>query len=544
MPQTRQVFVSTALALGMLVVGGCASKPHTVRMEKALTLYKSGQYALAAQEASVIATKSDNPKNFDTSKLPRDGLITRLEQGMMLRTAGNLEGSNAAFERANAILELVDSAAKVKLTEEAAAALTNATASTYRGTQYDRILLSVYLAMNHLELGNYETARAYLRQAAERQRWAEQRFAKQISDEQKEADDLVADKGGNVSNLLSDDGFNSQMSQAQGPQPLDLRVYDDYRNPLSEYLAGVTFLTTGVDANDREFAYSGFRQARGLEPQNPYLEILETAADDVASTRGGAEPMVHVIYESGIGPWRDEVSFAFPAILLSDDLARIGTPAIALPVLRWGTAANPYALVVADGQSYETSALVDVDGLVKAEWDVEYPRIVSRAVAATVTKALAAFAANTAADRFADNSDATTGALLRVGTLIGTSVFQVATNAADTRAWMSLPKEVQIASLPVPADGRVTVQVGGYTSDFDLDPDAAGHLIFIRQPTASAPPAVRGVALRPGFDALPPADEPAVPSLGDEPVYDDAAMDRGMIEFDAVDANALPPARR
>jgi len=89
---------------------------------------------------------------------------------------------------------------------------------------------------------------------------------------------------------------------------------------------------------------------------------------------------------------------------------------------------------------------------------------------------------------------------IRVGSWIGTSAYQVGTTSADARTWMTLPKEVQIASFEEPADLTVHLDVGNHGRTITLDDGATGHVIFIRKPTASAVPSIRSVSLFPGFD--------------------------------------------
>ena len=88
-----------------------------------------------------------------------------------------------------------------------------------------------------------------------------------------------------------------------------------------------------------------------------------------------------------------------------------------------------------------------MDSIVVTDFKNEQPVVITKTIAATVTKAVAAYAMNQAASQ----QDALAGLF----TQIATAAYQMAVNIADTRTWTTLPKEFQICHFPTPADGKI-----------------------------------------------------------------------------------------
>lgn len=465
-------------------------QPYSERTDAMVTAYAHGRYEAAAELASDLARAADPPKHHRSGRIPRDGLIARLEQGSILRTAGDIPLSTRVFERANAIIDRIDEAAQIRAGEETAALLSNPTAMAYRGTQYDRIMLSLYLAMNHLELGNVETARNYLRQAGNRQRYAADRYREEIQQQAEEFRQSFAQRGdgADLDRGLQASGLRQAIDTQLPPPPPGFAKYESFQNPLVEFLNGAVFLA-GKD--DVERAVASFRRARGLEPSNGYLAALE--ADAEAAAKGlDIPPLVYVIYEEGLAPYREQfkidVPLAYFANDLDSDIGRLGTPGIALPTLQWGTGASDHLVIEAGGETYATDRIASVASLVRAEFEAEYDRVLSRTIAGVLLKTAAAYAANRAADEAAEEMGGVGGLLTSVGARIGTSLYQYATNQADQRTWRTLPQEVQIAAFPAPEDGMV--RVAGETVRLPTE-GAEAHFIFVRQTSRYAPAVVR-----------------------------------------------------
>jgi hypothetical protein len=87
--------------------------------------------------------------------------------------------------------------------------------------------------------------------------------------------------------------------------------------------------------------------------------------------------------------------------------------------------------------------------------------------------AAAAYAANYAAHK-SDNG------IVQVATLVTTAAYQFATNTADTRSWVTLPKQIGLCRIDLPKDRRVKLNVNGRQVDVDILNDGDVHVIYLR----------------------------------------------------------------
>jgi hypothetical protein len=87
--------------------------------------------------------------------------------------------------------------------------------------------------------------------------------------------------------------------------------------------------------------------------------------------------------------------------------------------------------------------------VVQTEFSKDYRGILMRAIMAT--------AAKVAAQSVLLNQDNTGARMLG----LALSAYSAVTTVADVRIWTSLPKQFQVARVPMPADGQIIVRAGG-----------------------------------------------------------------------------------
>ena len=471
------------LLLALCGTVGCATRSHTERTEELVRLYAAGRYERAVEVAAELAEQSD--RRVRRQDVPRDGLIVRLEQGAALRTAGDLAASDRVFQRADQILDLVSESPLVKLDEETASLWTNPTALAYRGTASDAVLLSVFQAMNQLELGDLELAQVYLRRADERIDTAAERYEREIRQDQEEAERAVRRRGGRL-----DDATVGRLRAQAGNDSTIARRYGDFGNPLANYLDGAVFLSGQPSRGDLERAVVSLRRAVELEPRNESARhLLDVAERSASAGEVVLKPLVHVIHAAGMAPTLLESRVEVPLVLFGGNINRLGVPSIALPYLAYGPAAGDL-VVRADGVPIRAEEILDVAGLVTAEFDAGYGRRVSRQIAGLTVKLLAAAAVNTAADRAVRESDAGVQTVAFLLSRLITGGFQLGTTAADLRTWRLLPGRFDVASFERPLGGTFDLGVGGRTIRVFTEPDGTSF-VFVRVPSPGADPVVR-----------------------------------------------------
>jgi uncharacterized protein len=145
---------------------GCTTYESTTAAGR--TAFARGDYATAEKEFRELADDHD-----------RQELCYLMELGLTLHTAGKWEDSNAVFLRAVQLAELLE---PTSVTGEAASLLTNEYAKSYRGEDFEIVLLHTYLAMNFALLGKFEDALVECRQALERLDLINEKYQKEYKD--------------------------------------------------------------------------------------------------------------------------------------------------------------------------------------------------------------------------------------------------------------------------------------------------------------------------------------------------------------------------
>jgi hypothetical protein len=95
----------------------------------------------------------------------------------------------------------------------------------------------------------------------------------------------------------------------------------------------------------------------------------------------------------------------------------------------------------------------DMDSVIGLDFKNEMPIVITKTIAATVVKGVAAYAANQAANQQNDWA----GLLMQ----IGTAAYQAAVNIADERTWTTLPKQFQVCHFPTPPDRKIELETPG-----------------------------------------------------------------------------------
>jgi uncharacterized protein len=415
-----------AAALGLLATG-CQTYDQK---NKVIEYWRQGNLTNAVAEATKQA--DDNANN-------KDAIVWRLEQGAVLRANGQFADSNQAFDEAQTKIDDYAEKAKVRVGQEVGALLSNQAELDYEGRSYDGIMLNTYRALNYLALGQSEKARPELLRAYQRQQDAVDANKKRIEETQEEAQK-------NKDSAAIQKAENNSMFQAQIQNTMtninDMKAYADYVNPFTVYLDGLYFMANAGDASDLERAHKSIERVAGFNPDNEYVKQDLAAANDLLNGKP-LTPTTYVIFETGCAPKREQIRIDIPIIV-----SKVSYVGAAFPTIKLHGNFQPSLTVTAGGQNYATKEIANMDSIIVQDYKNDLPIVITKTIAATVVKAVAAYAANQAAQQ----SGGDLGGLLMQ---LGTAVYQMAVNIADTRTWTTLPKEFQVARFPTPADGKV-----------------------------------------------------------------------------------------
>ena len=409
----------------------------------------------------------------------KDAIVWRLEQGAVLRGNGQYEASNKAFDQAQDRIDQYSQEARVKFGNEAGALLSNQANLPYTGRAYDGIMLNTYKALNYLQLGEPDKARVELIRAYQRQQDAvtdnQRRIEKVQGEAAKSKDKATMDKA------QADPKFKSQMQGAY--TDLDnLKAYANYVNPFTVYLDGLFFMANAADASDLERAHKSLERVAGFASDNNYVKQDLATVDDLINGKP-LPPTTHVIFETGGAPVRGQIRIDIPIIV-----TKVSYVGAAFPTLKPQGNYQPSLTVTANGTSQTTSLVAGMDSVIGLDFKNEMPVVITKTIAATVTKAVAAYAVNEAANQ--------QSSLLGFASQIGTAVAQVAVNIADTRTWTTLPKEFQACRIPTPPDRKIELTVGGSQKTSVTIADGTINIVYVKSINPGTPLLVTQIKLK------------------------------------------------
>ena len=365
----------------------------------------------------------------------RNDVARLLDQGLLLGALGRYDESNAVFQSAETRIEDLYTRS---LGKEAAALLTSDLALDYRPPPFEVAIIPYYRAWNYLQQGRVEDVLVEARKINERLKF------------------LSASCSGGKGDC---DSF-----------------------PFLRYFSGLLFEWAGetndayVSYKQADTAWENVRRESGVEPpEDLAVRLVRTALrlGFVEEARGYADKYgvpregigsddtgsIVVVFENGMIGWREESSLTVPIFQGETDeiaadvdgwsraLARraYATPGdakleyllrVALPRFVDRSPAAAFAEVVVDSVRGRTRIAALLSARAQAALDRAMGGILVRAVARALTKYLAH---RTAKKEW--------------GGLAGVAVnlLGAVTERVDTRSWRSLPHEIQVASVRVPA---------------------------------------------------------------------------------------------
>ncbi len=376
------------------------------------------QRDLAAQEYDDALQQIEKQSRSKT-----DRVLYLLNKGMVLRMKGDLAGSTEAFEAASAEIERLYA---VSVSENALSFMVNDATVSYSGEDYEQVLLHIYLALNYLQLGRPDDARVEalqvdlkLRQIGERvpgSQFTEDAFSRYLTG-------LIYDERG-------------EWSDAMIAYRKAYEAYKKYQTNFGEEMPPM-LKDDLLRLSQQEGLTDEFRRYR------KEFGISSQALD--APTPPGQEGELVFVLSNGLAPIKREQS------INTVDPATGTLVRIALPYYQSRHNSVVRARITAGTSHADTELVEDIDAIARKSLESHMPAIMARSIARAVVKAAAVNAAKRRGNNRNNEAAAALGEL-------ALQVAAVATERADTRSWLTLPANIQLARLPLPP-GSYTVKV-------------------------------------------------------------------------------------
>ncbi|MGI2174774.1 COG3014 family protein [Shewanella ulleungensis] len=400
----------------LLMVGlsGCAYNSVFVNYPSQIAPYK--QQLSSDYPTANINDLADNING-------NDGLLYAQESGRIMQVAGDFERSKAYYQQAISAYQAFDDKAIIsasKLGSGASSLLLNDNAIPYRGPGYERIMVHQYQALNYLFSGDAQGALVEVRRSNELQSIEQARYQKSQKSVQNMANGTI-------------DAQMAQLSQSTGS------VTSSFLNAYSYYITGLLHEL----ANEPNDAFIDYRKAAQITPDNQYLQqdlvrlakqLAMPQLDEFQQRWGEAvmpsegQGQVVFIVERSFVPEKQSITVPFPinGNIQSASLATYQPQ-------RQLTTAN---LIQGLGDNLEAQNIANIDALAINALKEDLPAALFRQAARIYAKYELNQSVQSGSRRANNQVDA--GALVM-------QIFNVISEQADRRSWLTLPRQAQIA---------------------------------------------------------------------------------------------------
>jgi len=414
----------------------------------------SFSFEKSAQLAESKISDSRNPKGED--------LLWSLQLGCLERIRQNYQQSNNYFDKSEQMLNFFDY--QNKTVDSVAAIAVSENVVPYLGEEYDGIMVNTYKALNFMTLGENDLARVEFNRALDRQRRAMENFAQEIAKLKNELDQAEKKEKSQVKKNAENPEIKELIAQRY-PGLNEFEAYPDFVNPFTTYIAGIYFNLVG------DYSKGGtlIKESYGMVGDNEYIAKDMATTERILDGQEELKDTVWIVFENGIGPIKEEFRIDIPLFVATEKVKYIG---IALPELKFREQAYPYLLITSAGESYKTQIVASMDRVIQTEFKKDFQGILTRAIISATAKAVAQYSLAE------EDSSSIASALM--------GIYTYATTDADVRIWTTLPKDFQVARLPMPSDRLVNIEPPGAELLQIEIPACRNALIYVRIPFKQA----------------------------------------------------------
>jgi hypothetical protein len=415
------------------LLGGCAGAMRHYDTE----LYQISHALARGDDYQALRMLEQNNDTTD-----RD-LLYYLEKGELLRLRKQFAGSRDMWMQADGFVRNWEDQARTspaRLLEGAGSFLINDKVRRYDGRDYEKVLLTARIALSHIALDDWASARTEIKKTHEREAVIAAMHVATYTAAEQEA----RQSGRDTSNPMSFRELNGYpVDTLDSPEVLALK--NGYQNAFSHYLAG--FIYEALD--EPSLAAPGYRQAIELRPDVPMLQDALRLLDGRREKIPPGSTDVLFVVESGLAPARRSVTLPVP-------IPAAGLVPISFPVIQPSgvSGAIPPALQLDWRTDIPLAVITSVDVMARRALRDEMPGIMLRGLTRAAIKGAAQYSAG------------------RKNNYAGLAVMllSLATESADARGWRLLPESIAIGraiipsgthtvSLALPGGGRRSIPV-------------------------------------------------------------------------------------
>ncbi len=429
-PYRRLLLLAVASGGLLLLAAGCTG--HEKKIALFQQAYGRAQFSEAQKEIDKLIAKESGAKLeevessdglSDSIKVDKgDTFLYLLDKSMVCLAQNKPEACLDLLRRSR---DVMDERLGISIAA-AFGSIKDDTALPYRGADYEHIVARVMIAISDLLIGGKD---AYA-------------YALQIGEKQEEI------LGSDFGDLKSEDGEQASYNPRKQYERLAIGAYMEgiiQESRFSNQAAGKAY------ARAKDWAAN--------------VQIVNAAHKRMENGRyaGPGNGVVHVFYLAGRGPQLVETTSPVTDQALA--LARVGAAiagagasvmmqtSVPVPAVKvHDSRIRPLEISVPDGTTLRTETILNVNQVAEEQLKANMPWIIARAV---VRRAAKATGAAVIQHGVASRNNWWLGFL--AGALF--NLFTTAIENADTRSWVSLPAEIQVARFEAPP-GESTFDFG------------------------------------------------------------------------------------
>jgi len=413
-----------AILLVCAFFAGCAT--YGSKMEKTRLLFSQGKYDDALNKLE--KTKSGSSK-----------LLYLLERGMILHYAGRYEESNDTFEEAEILSE--DLYTK-SVSKEIGAFLTSDNTIPYEGEKFERALIHYYRAFNYINLELPDDALVECRKVS----FLLQRYL---------------DESEGKSSAYSDDAFMHYLAG----------ILFQWQGEINDAFISYRKAEESYERYEKEYGIPQpaslksdlLRAASALRFEEEYDYYLKKYGDSYVKPETDEETgELILIHESGFAPNKNAIEIVFPILKVDKpgkDVRKYSRELrsradhhysdveieymlrVSMPTYESTRPRIAYVEVFTSGnqrcppQQISSEMMEDVEAIAMKNFVEDEPIILLRTIARGVAKYIAF--------KTAKKETGEVGGIL-------VNIFNLATENADTRSWLTLPNSFGMARMSLP----------------------------------------------------------------------------------------------
>ncbi len=460
-----------------LIISGCgAMRNYDRELTETMNLVASGR-----PEQALLELETNN-QNDDKD------LLYYEEKGQLQNIIGQFEESKATWFMADEKIKIWEAEVRAdpdKVIGDVASFIVNDKTRRYDGQDYEKVMLSTKLAVNHLQLGDFDAARIEIKKTHEREAIIAELRSRQIEKveektKEKNIKTEVKDLKGYPVETLNDPAVTS--------------LKNSYQSAFSHYLAGFVYESLG----EPSLAAPGYRTAIELRPDIKWLEDGLANLESRANSIKRNETDVLFVVEVGSIPARQSIEFPVPV----PSTRGVDAVPFSFPVIRPDrTVFIPSRLDIDNQRTIEVHAATSLSAMALRALKDDMPGIILRGAVRAMTKAVTH-------EVVKDQHP-----LLQLAVVVG----EVVTEGADERGWRTLPSHILIGRAVLPSGQHtmnIATQYGQRSATFEVAGKHAvipmrllGDTLYLTQPILSPTMIAKSRAINDVVAPLPEINE-------------------------------------